>query len=536
MPIPFPFDFKKPDYRMVAEWRVERLNRLRANPSSLIGLREFYKDNPAQFIIDWGNTYDPRNVERNLPATIPFILFEKQEEWIHWFMARWKNQERGISDKSRELGMSWVSMGTAATICLFNHGVAVGVGSRKESYVDQRGDPGSLLYKVRYFIAGLPREFRGTWDEKKHAPYMRVTFPDTGSILKGEAGESLGRGDRTSFYIVDESAFLPNPQSVEASLSQTTNCRIDISTPNGPNNPFYQRRFSGNIPVFTLHWTDDPRKDEAWYEAQKKKIDNPVIVAQELDLDYMASLEGVIIPAIWVEASLDAHLKLAIKPTGVRKVGFDIADGGADKNAFCGRHGILIEHVEEWSGKNSDTFYSVEKVFTLCDINNFPEVFYDADGLGAFARGDARKINEGRSHKIIFHGWQGSSSVVDPNGDFTLGAGEFKDGKPTRVNEDYLENLKAQGWWNLRRRFLMTFRAVVEGMEVHPDDIISISSTIPQYRQLMQEISRPTFKKNDKSGRLLVDKMPNGTKSPNLADAVMIAFAPHKRHKSFFTS
>lgn len=61
---------------------MERLQRIRANPESLPIMKAFYKDNSAQFIIDWGMTVDPRNVERGLPARIPFLLFPKQEEWI----------------------------------------------------------------------------------------------------------------------------------------------------------------------------------------------------------------------------------------------------------------------------------------------------------------------------------------------------------------------------------------------------------------------------------------------------------------------
>ncbi|EPI9177998.1 TerL protein, partial [Yersinia enterocolitica] len=64
MPIPFPFDFKNPDYMQVFEWRMERLQRIRQQPEMLPVMKTFYKDNPAQFIIDWGMTVDPRNVER----------------------------------------------------------------------------------------------------------------------------------------------------------------------------------------------------------------------------------------------------------------------------------------------------------------------------------------------------------------------------------------------------------------------------------------------------------------------------------------
>jgi hypothetical protein len=44
----------------------------------------------------------------------------------------------------------------------------------KEEYVDSTGDPKALFWKARKFVETLPVEFRGKWDEKKHAPYMRV--------------------------------------------------------------------------------------------------------------------------------------------------------------------------------------------------------------------------------------------------------------------------------------------------------------------------------------------------------------------------
>ena len=92
MPIPFPFDFKNPDYTAVFQWRLDRLKKIRDNPKMLPGLKVFYKDNPAQFIIDWGITADPRNPERGLPTIVPFLLFPRQEGSVQWFMDNWRNQ------------------------------------------------------------------------------------------------------------------------------------------------------------------------------------------------------------------------------------------------------------------------------------------------------------------------------------------------------------------------------------------------------------------------------------------------------------
>lgn len=521
MPLPFAFDFRKPDYRQVFEWRAERLGRIRSNPDAIPALMAYYRENPAQMIIDWGMTFDPRNPERGLPSSIPFLLFPRQEEWVQWFMERWRNQEPGITEKTRDMGMSWLTIALASVVCLTHHGMAVGFGSRKEEYVDKIGSPKSLFEKARMFVSMLPVEFRGGWDRKKHAAHMRIQFPGTGSVMTGESGDGIGRGDRSGFYIVDESAFLERPHLVEASLSATTNCRQDISTPNGMGNPFAQRRFSGKIPVFTFHWRDDPRKDDAWYANQVEKLD-PVTVAQEIDINYSASVEGVLIPSAWVQASVDAHKKLGIEPTGENVCALDVADEGKDKNAFTGRRGILLSMAEEWTGKGSDIFGTVQKAFGFTEAVGSKAFRYDADGLGAGVRGDARVINELRAE----HGqgqldaipFRGSGSVIEPE----------KEMVPKRKNKDFFANLKAQGWWALRIRFQKTYRAVVEGMEYDRDEIVSIDGDLARRTpSLLMELSQPTYHING-TGKVVVNKAPDGTKSPNLADGVMISYAPQE--------
>ena len=275
---------------------------------------------------------------------------------------------------------------------------------------------------------------------------MKIEFPVTQSVMTGEAGDNIGRGNRTSFYFLDESSWLVRPELVEASLSGTTNCRQDISTPRGMNNPFARKRFGGNVEVFTYHWRDDPRKDDQWYINKCKKIDNPVVIAQELDLDYKASVEGVVIPAVWVSAAVDAHKKLKIKISGDKIAALDVADQGKDKNAICGRHGILVDHLCEWSGKDSDIYSTVEKALQICSIQGYHRMYYDADGIGAGVKGDAKRIIADRKINIDVKPFRGSGSVVNP----------MKEAIEGRKNQDFFGNLKSQSWWMLRKRFQMT--------------------------------------------------------------------------------
>ena len=273
------FDFRNPDYSSVFAQRADRLKKLRATPNAFSNLLAYYRNNPAQMIKDWGCTADPRNAERGLPVIVPFILFPKQVEWIDWAVDKWKNQTSAPTVKSRDMGLSWLSVALACVLSVTRDDLVIGFGSRKEEYVDKIGSPKSLFFKARMFMQLLPPELRGGYVQGVTDPHMRIKFPNTGSVLVGEAGDGIGRGDRASIYFVDESAFLERPQLVEASLSQTTNCRLDISTPNGLANPFAEKVRSGKFDTFTFHWRDDPRKDDEWYEKQKSILD-PITVAQ----------------------------------------------------------------------------------------------------------------------------------------------------------------------------------------------------------------------------------------------------------------
>lgn len=298
--------------------------------------------------------------------------------------------------------------------------------------------------------------------------------------------------------------------------------------PTKPTDPIELLLRGGNPPddsiVIQVNYTDNPFFPETLKrEMEYDKKENEELFGHIWLGQYRQDSDNTVIPAKWVLSAIDAHIKLGIEPTGIRKAALDVADEGQDLLALCGRHGILIEHIVSWSGKGSDIYHSVVKAFHLCDEYGYNNLEYDADGLGAGVKGDSRVINESRTNKIAVSPFRGSSSVINPRKQIVEG----------RSNEDFFSNLKAQSWWALRERFKKTHRAVAENMEYNPDDIISISSKMPEYMKLVTELSQPTYSLNN-SGKIIVDKTPNGMKSPNLADAVMINFSPTKS-KGFFS-
>ena len=138
---------------------------------------------------------------------------------------RWHAQERDITEITREMGMSWFTVSTGATLCLFHRGMVIGFGSRKEEYVDSKGSPKALFEKARFVLSYLPPEFLDGFNVDKHALHMRILFPGTGPAMTGESGDGIGRGDRTSVSFHDEAAVFERPQLIDASQSQTVELR-----------------------------------------------------------------------------------------------------------------------------------------------------------------------------------------------------------------------------------------------------------------------------------------------------------------------
>lgn len=517
-------DYQSPNYAEIFAKRAERLQKLRADPKLLAAARIHYKTHPWDFIRDWGMTYDPRRLEKGGLANIPFIPWPKQVEMLQWLYERWQSGERGLVEKSRDWGVTWLTVGFAVSLWCFHEGLAIGFGSRKEQLVDKLGDPDSIFEKIRHFVSNLPPEFLPDgFVFKEHAVYMRLLSPKTGSSITGEAGDNIGRGGRKAIYIVDEAAFVERQQLVDAALSQTTNCQIDVSTFNGSGNLFYQKqqRFQGTRRHWVCDWKDDPRKDEAWYQRQKEEQPEE-IVAQEIDRDPNAANTDSFIPAKWVVSALDAHKRLGLSPEGVRVSGFDPADTG-DAKAVVNRYGAVITGLHLL--KTGDITQALPWAYEVADEHRSDVLIYDADGMGGpVLKVDLAKRTAGRFQVAQY---RGSGEVEDK--DLPSVANDPK----SKKNKDLYVNFRAQSWTWVRERFRRTHEAIQrlddgKAVNISPDHVISISGGCDNLHALQAELSRPkrVFTEN---GKIAVESKKRmkarGVESPNLADALVMAFS-----------
>lgn len=526
-----------PDYIRVLAWRQQQILRLRAKPDLIHAAKEYYSrpEHCVDYIVHWGTTFDPRNAGTGLPTMMPFVLFKKQAELVEMIVHEClKKQENGLVEKARDMGVTWVCVGTGDWLWRFMTGTSIGWGSRKQELVDKIGDPDSIFEKHRIVLRYTPSFFMPKgfkFDE--HVNFMRIVNPENGSTITGEVGDDIGRGGRKTIYFKDESSHYKRPEQIEAALSENTRVQIDVSSVNGPGNVFHRRREAGvdwspgaDIPksktrVFVFDWRDHPGKTQDWYDLKKEKAESEGlshIFAQEVDRNYYAAVEGIIIPSEWVKASIDAHLKLKIEITGPWSAALDVADEGGDTNALSLGQGILLSHLEEWGHR--DTGKSARHTVGVCESKCPITIQYDAVGVGAGIKAETNRLRETMQlpRKMLFVPWSGGSSPLHPDQRVIPGD------KNSPLNKDFYANLKAQGWWELRRRFERTYRAITEpDFTYEPDQLISLDSKLPLLWRLVKELSQPTASRTA-TLKLAVDKKPEGSKSPNLADSVMMKF------------
>jgi phage terminase large subunit len=267
-----------------------------------------------------------------------------------------------------------------------------------------------------------------------------------------------------------------------------------------------------------INYNDNPfLSDTALREisdAKERDIDtfNHIYLGQPNDND-----DESIIKRSWVMAAIDAHIKLGIDISGSRRIGFDVADAGKDKCAQIYAHGPLAIWSDLWKAKEDELPKSTKRVYAQA-VSREAEIIYDAIGVGASVGGMVNDLNEGKHVRISHTGFFAGGTVYKPDS-------RYKDTKLT--NKDFFSNIKAQAWWDIADRLKNTYQAIRDGVEFRPDEMIFISSDIPNLTQLIDELCTPR-KDFAKDGKVIVESKKDLEKrdidSPNcFIDGTLIA-------------
>lgn len=475
--------------------RINLLENLKTTRARAIAL-ELCKKDPIWWINNFAVTYDPRVK----PSLLPFFLYPRQAEYLLWRRERRRYKHNGVTEKSRDTGVSYLNCASQLHYWLFEDGYKGAFGSNKEIKVDRIGDPDSLFEKLRIILQNLPNWMLPTgFDFDKHDNFCKLINPANGSTITGEAGDNIGRGGRSTIYDVDEAAFLEHPEKAERALSNNSDCIFYTSSANGTNF-FYQKRMQYPPEwVFTLFWRDDPRKDDDWYQQMCVKYDE-ITVASEIDINYFASVEGIFIPAHWVRSAV----KIQIPARGIRKAGLDVAYTGKNFNVFTPRIGNVIRPQTVW--KESNTTVTAYKARDLMIEYELEHMNLDGDGAGAGVASTYALIKKlPFSYTAIRSG--GSPSDREWEGE-------------NRTSKDKFANKRAELWGMVRERFRKTFNHVQGIAKYKVDELISI----PDDATLINQLSSPLAKMTS-TGKILVESKEEmakrGVPSPDSADSLI---------------
>lgn len=286
--------------------------------------REHQKELCKQSWLYWLNcfgwTYVKHHVLPNgeqVPITTPGLQWQP---FITWPVQDWaggriiecvRRGEIGLIDKSRDMGATWLVLAAFTWMWQFHKNLDFLLISRKEEYVDYRGSPRTLFWKIDQLVGRQPAWLR----PKVYRKHLQIINEDCESTIEGESStENVGQGDRRSAFMVDEASRFPNLEAAENALADTAASGIYVSTPNGPTRFSSMRSEFPTMPkrcVIVLGYWSHPHKgagrklvkDDAtgkvywstpWFERERYKRSqdgnlNDRPIAENLLIDHLAS-------------------------------------------------------------------------------------------------------------------------------------------------------------------------------------------------------------------------------------------------------
>lgn len=355
----------------------------------------------------------------------PFDLYDYQEEFLERWLWEIDKARRGESagartEKSRQMGDSWLNMGFDVYALKFWRNFKSLVISRKQTKVDDGGQNStsdSLLGKVRFMYEHLPPSESFPLAVK----FMSLVNPVCGGMVMGEAATpSAGRGGTYLWGLWDETAATEHSWAILASWQQAVRCPHYLSTPMGKTNVFAFTRKAETLVHIQHHWTINPVKSAGayrcpgnvkhkgqtglcqggewrspWYDAECGKL-TPELIAQELDMSYERSVVGRAFPEF--DASVHAVPDLDVEPGGVLVMSIDpgVTTAAANLIQYIDQPGVLEARVlAAWKGHDATSQTYAELFF------EWKAKYAEGRGDGILVTGDpagfARDLTYGKS-------------------------------------------------------------------------------------------------------------------------------------------
>jgi hypothetical protein len=201
---------------------------------------------------------------------IKFVLRESQQKTVR----TWMGERYTIVLKARQIGFSTLAAAYAFWLVFFAADRFVVMLSRTER------ESVKLLAKSKYGYRFLPTWMRERGPQQTTDHQLKMVFDNESAIESLPSGNDPARGESVYLVIVDEWAFLPNPEEAWASIEPITDVGgrvVGLSTANGSGNFFHKlwvgsqtgaNKFKG---IF-FPWDADGERNEDWYAAKSQNM------------------------------------------------------------------------------------------------------------------------------------------------------------------------------------------------------------------------------------------------------------------------
>jgi len=314
--------------------------------------------------------------------------------------------------KARQLGWSTLMACYSLWLAMFWSDQTIVMLSKTER------DAHKLLAKTDYAYRRLPEWIKDRGPRRLDRNVGKITFDNGSSVESMPSKEDPARGSAVSLVIVDEWAFLDNPEDAWASIEPITDVGgrvIGLSTANGAGT-FYHTFWtmavsgkSGFTPLF-YPWYANTERDDNWYESKKASMlpwqlaqeypDNPeeafirsgnpvfdvdllrALNTQKPIRGWLRSTEGYYRDATLIRAA-DSALRVwrLPEPDDAYVIGADVAEG-LEHGDYSSAHVISAkrdEVVAKWHGRIDPDLFGIElavlgwfynTAFIGCEVNN----------------------------------------------------------------------------------------------------------------------------------------------------------------------
>lgn len=269
-----------PHYSMVPKrlnanlaFRAELLTRAGKNKQFREQVYEMCRQDGLFYLNVMAWTFDPRLADKGLPSRVPFITYGYQDRAFKDILECIWNGRDAAMPKSRDMGASWIGLSALEWLWHFMDQQEFGLVSRKEEYVDKRGDKKALIPKIDFLHENMPKWMlpTGRWlgDDDPNRKSLHLKNADNGSVISGESTTGdIFRGGRLTALFIDEFAAFDTDDGFRVlnSTRDVTRCRLFNSTPQGANNAFYEVVHNTNAKQIRMHWTEHPDKAQGLYK------------------------------------------------------------------------------------------------------------------------------------------------------------------------------------------------------------------------------------------------------------------------------